>query len=60
MYVKYVYLNSTLDERENACVDLELTPTEFIKSYNFTNIAKNGKVLAEVRKGMCGLKQDGK
>ena len=54
------YLNSNLDEYEYVYIELDLIPQEFINQYNLTAIAKDGKILAEVRKGMYGLKQAGK
>ena len=54
------YLNSNLKEYEYVYIELELIPQDFIDQYNLKAIAKDGKVLAEVRKVMYRLKQAGK
>ena len=58
--IKDFYLNSHLKEYEYIYIDLDLIPQDFIDKYNLEDIAKNGKVLTEVCKGMYGLKQAGK
>ena len=35
-------------------------PPQFTQDYNLSTIAKNGKVLTDIRKGMHGFKQEGK
>lgn len=41
-------------------IELHLIPQDFINLYNLNSIAKNGKVLAKIVKGMHSLKQAGK
>ena len=41
-------------------IKLHLIPQDFVYLYNLTSIAKNGKVLVKIVKGIHGLKQAGK
>ena len=41
-------------------IDLNLMPDEFIEEHQLNAIERNGKALAEVMKGMHGLKEAGK
>ena len=38
-------------------MDILLMPKEFIEARKLGALEKNGKVLVEVRKGVCGLKK---
>ena len=38
----------------------DITNQDIIYEYNFTNIAHNGKVCIDIRKGMYGLPQSGR
>lgn len=58
--IKDFYLNSNLPEPEYIVIELHLIPPDFINSYNLKSIAKNGKILFKITKGMHGLKQEGK
>jgi hypothetical protein len=58
--IKDFYLNSKLSDYEYIFIELRLIPEDFVQQYNLDKIAVNGKILAEVRGGMYGLKQAGK
>ena len=58
--IKDFYLNSDLDEAEHVILGMCLIPDSFASEYNMNHIAKNGKVLTKIIKGMHGLKQAGK
>ena len=57
--IKDFYLLSKLNECKHIFVELALIPDDFIKMHNLDKIAAKGKVLAEVRGGMCSLRQAG-
>ena len=52
--IKDFYLNSDLDEPEHMIIEMHLIPELFSEEYNLNNIAKNGKVLTKITKGMHG------
>lgn len=59
MDIKNYYLNTPLDRYEYIRFPLALIPEEIIDAYNLRDIARNGVVHAEIRKGMYGLPQAG-
>ena len=54
------YYKTPLDIYEYAQMPIKLIPQEIIDEYNLIDIAVNGIVYIEIRKGMPGLKQAGK
>ena len=58
--IKDFYYKTPLDIYEYAQIPLKLIPQEIIDEYNLVDIAVNGIVYIEIRKGMPGLKQAGK
>ena len=54
------YYRTPLDIYEYAQMPLKLIPQEIIHEYNLIDVAVNGIVYIEIRKGMPGLKQAGK
>ena len=58
--IKDFYYKTPLDVYEYAQMPLKLIPQEIIEEYNLVDIAVNGIVYIEIRKGMSGLKQAGK
>ena len=57
--IKDYYYGTPMDDYEHAQLPLPLIPPEIVKQYNLIDIAVNGRVYFEVRKGMPGLKQAG-
>ena len=54
------YLNTPMKRYKYLLLKLSDIPEEIIQLYNLCNKAtKNGRVYAEIRKGMYGLPQDG-
>ena len=54
------YLNTDLPRYEYIRIQLNQLPPEIIEQYSLLDIAVNGAVYAEVRKGMYGLPQAGR
>ena len=54
------YYRTPLDVYKYAQMPLKLIPQEIINEYNLIDLAVNGIVYIEIRKGMPGLKQAGK
>ena len=59
MDIKNYYLGTPLDRYKYMRFRLEHIPDEIIKEYNLDNIAVDGWVYVEIRKGMYGLPQAG-
>jgi hypothetical protein len=57
--LKEFYLGTPLNCYEYICIPLKLIPQAIIELYNLLDIAVNGYVWAEVRRGMYGLPQAG-
>jgi len=58
--IKDFYYKTPLDIYEYAQIPLKLIPQEIIDEYKLVDIAVNGVVYIEIRKGMPGLKQAGR
>ena len=54
------YLGTKMERYEYMFLPLDMIPKEIIEQYRLTEIARNGKVYLEIRKGMYGLPQSGK
>lgn len=54
------YLETPMDRYEYIRIPISVIPDFIIKLYNLDDIAKNGFVYAEVRKGMYGFPQSGR
>ncbi len=59
MDISNFYLNTPLDKYKYMRLCLDIIPQEIIDAYNLTNLAHNGWVYIEIRKGMYGLPQAG-
>jgi hypothetical protein len=59
MDIKNYYLGTPLPQFEYKKMLLSRFPEEIIQSYNLNNLAVDGWVYIEIRKGMYGLKQAG-
>jgi hypothetical protein len=57
--VKNFYLNTPLNHFEYMRLTMALLPNEIIRQYNLHDIAQDGYVYLELRKGMYGLPQAG-
>ena len=57
--LKDFYLGTPLDRYEYVRISLKVIPQRIIDLHNLMDIAVNGFVYAEVRRGMCGLPQAG-
>ena len=57
--VKGFYLNTPMENYKYIPILLANITQVTIEKYNLKVIARNGKVLVEIRKGMYGLPQDG-
>ena len=57
--IKDYYYGTPMDDFEYAQLPLTLIPPEIITQYDLANLAVNGRVFCEIRKGMPGLKQAG-
>ena len=58
--LKDFYYNTPMDTYEYMQLPLAIIPQEVIAQYKLHEIARNGTVYMEIRKGMPGLKQAGK
>lgn len=58
--IKDFYYNTPMARYEYMRMQLSLIPDEIIAQYDLRNLAKDGWVYIEIRKGMPGLKQAGK
>jgi hypothetical protein len=58
MDIKNYYLGTPLPRFEYMKMQLSRFPDEIIQKYNLNDLAVDGWVYIEVRKGMYGLKQD--
>ena len=58
--VKDFYLNTTMEIYEYMKLRLETIPSEIVQQYGLNDLAADGWVYIEIRKGMYGLKQAGK
>jgi hypothetical protein len=59
MDIKNYYLGTPLPRFEYMKMQLSRFPKEIIQKYNLNNLAVDGWVYIEIRKGMYGLKQEG-
>jgi hypothetical protein len=59
MYIKNYYLGTPLPRFEYMKMLLSRFPEEIIQKYNLNDLAVDGWVYIEIRKGMYGLKQSG-
>ena len=58
--IKNFYYNTTMGRYEYMKISLAILPKEIIAQYNLLQLASNGWVYLEIRKGMPGLKQAGR
>ena len=58
--LKDFYLNTPMQRYEYMLVPIDLIPKDIFQEYNLKDKVQNGKVLAEIRKGMYGLPQAGR
>ena len=58
--IKDFYYGTPLQRYEYVRMDLADIPNEIVSQYNLRDLATNGWVYMEIRKGMPGLKQAGK
>ena len=54
--IKYFYYKTPLEVYEYAQMSLQMIPQEIIDKYNLLDLAVNGMVYIEIRKGMPCLK----
>jgi hypothetical protein len=59
MDIKNYYLGTPLATYEYMRLPISILPDEIIEKYHLTNLAVDGWVYLEIRKGMYGLKQAG-
>lgn len=57
--IKNFYLGTPMERYEYMWIPLDLIPQVIIDQYNLNDLAHNGRVLVEIRKGMYGLPQAG-
>ena len=57
--IKDFYLGTPMDNPEWMWVDMRLIPDSIVLKYDLTSLARNGRVLARVDKGIYGLPQAG-
>ena len=57
--IKDFYLGTPMENPEWMWVDMRLIPDSIVSKYDLTSLARNGKVLARVDKGIYGLPQAG-
>jgi hypothetical protein len=58
--IKNFYLNTEMERFEYMQIPLKILPDDIIEHYKLHDIACNGHVLVEIRKGMYGLPQAGR
>jgi len=58
--IKDFYLNTTMERYEYMHLPANIIPDEIMQQYNLHQLAHNGQVHIEIRKGMYGLPQAGK
>ena len=58
--IKDFYLNTPMEIYEYMKLRVDIIPDEIVQQYKLNNIAEDGWVYIEIRKGMYGLKQAGK
>ena len=58
--IKDFYYDTPLEKFEYMQLPLKLIPQEIVEKYKLVDLAVNGNVFVEIRKGMPGLKQAGK
>ena len=57
--IKNFYLGKPLSRHKYINIPIDIIPEDIIMEYNIMNIARNGYILCEIRKGMYGLLQAG-
>ena len=60
MDIKIYYYGTPMARYEYMRISMDLIPDEVINQYNLHKLAVDGWAYMEIRKGMPGLKQDGK
>ena len=58
--IKDFYYDTPLEKFEYMQLPLKLIPQEIVEKYKLVDLAVNGNVFVEIRKGMPGLKHAGK
>jgi hypothetical protein len=58
--IKDFYLNNPMSRYEYMRIPLDVIPEDIIEQYGLRELAHNGYVYAEIRKGMYGLPQAGR